>query len=88
MVLLLYAVCFAIPYLAFKAARHLTGSLSVAWVAALLMFPVGVVAYIRLFERLKHRGRDWEVRRQGANRRRGVWGRGTLKNNKDNSSRR
>ena len=66
MVLILYALLyFAIPYLAFQAVLHWTGSLVASWVAAVVTIPVGVVVYVRLFEYLKHRRTGFGRRRTG-----------------------
>ncbi len=45
---------FVVPYVAYQAVRHWTGSSAASWVAAILAVPVGVLLYVRLFERLKH----------------------------------
>jgi ABC-type proline/glycine betaine transport system permease subunit len=45
---------FLLPYLAYQAVRHWTGSPAASWVAAIVAVPAGVLLYVRLFERLKH----------------------------------
>jgi len=46
-----------VPYVAYRIVWHWTGSSVASWAAAIAVIPVGVILYVRLFERLKHGSR-------------------------------